>query len=221
LLLPNAGDFGSGRPRDRILFRRSQQSAFRQESQATMGSVIPRTEKFWWHILKTFAFFTGFMYAGLLLVGLLAESPDDAPTRFPLVYGGLMTGFTAIMFLVYGRRPGHSGVPLVHQRTTVTTAGPISAANERAMGALRRLSFKNISSNGVSRITARVPISLRTWGEEVSLSLAESGADVVRIEVESRPKVKFQLWDSAKNLENVERIVAELERDFASGVSAS
>lgn len=58
-------------------------------------------------------------------------------------------------------------------------------------------------------ITIATSTSWASWGEQVTLTWAES-SDGYMYEIESRPNIKFSRMDGGKNFANVEKIVAAL-----------
>ncbi|TMK38311.1 MAG: hypothetical protein E6G56_14985 [Actinobacteria bacterium] len=62
-------------------------------------------------------------------------------------------------------------------------------------------------------VTFKVPMSIRSWGERVTLRLEERGADCTTVEVTSRSSLPGTLADYGKNSGNVEKVAAWLARE--------
>lgn len=94
------------------------------------------------------------------------------------------------------------------RRFGVKPAVAISAAKK----ALAGLGFDLADNTRPGVLQAKSGFSLRSWGEEVTVSITEEpGGASVR--VSSEPAV--QLLDWGKSAENVEAILAAIEKDLA------
>lgn len=83
---------------------------------------------------------------------------------------------------------------------------------EAVLKALRSNSFE-INSKLDRRITASVPPSIFSWGEDIEISLEGTGTRT-KVTVSSRPKA--QIFDWGKSEENIDRLIASLDRMLVS-----
>lgn len=98
----------------------------------------------------------------------------------------------------------------VTQTQTVEIPLPRAEAYQRCLNAaeaIPRASLKSAEEDE-GRITLKVPISFKSWGERVVLQLREAGGgSATSVEVASRASVPVTLADYGKNAQNVQQVV--------------
>jgi len=97
----------------------------------------------------------------------------------------------------------------VTRTQTVEVPLPLADAYERCLSAadpIPRASLKDANEDE-RRITLKVPLSLKSWGERVVLRLHEAGPSATAVEVTSKASFPLTLADYGKNAQNVQQVV--------------
>ena len=86
---------------------------------------------------------------------------------------------------------------------------PVAEAYEKCLRAaepIPRASLKDADEQQ-GTIVFKVPISLKSWGERVTLQLSGSGPSATKVEVTSKASFPLTMADYGKNAQNVQQIV--------------
>jgi len=158
-----------------------------------------------------------------IFMGILFSCLYGLNTGLP---AGLMSGlvFGFIMYVILG---------FLHSRAVSRISGvssPESMSSFQIRNIKLRVPFDKafdlcVASIGLIRncrvreqdrsrgsIVARSSVNWKTWGDTISFEIAGSGSEETDVRVSSRPTARSTIVDYGKNLENVEKIVAFLQK---------
>lgn len=133
-----------------------------------------------------------------------------------LIAAGLSFLITSLHYLAVRRLPYKKtkGSLDVFQLRKMTIPLPYSDSMKRCIASLETIGDVRIMevsyTNG--KIIAMVPASWKTLGQVISFKVSESSGSHSNIEVFSKPAFTIIRADFGKNLDNVEKIVAFLEK---------
>jgi hypothetical protein len=109
----------------------------------------------------------------------------------------------------------------ISRTQTTEVALPLAETYQKclnAAGAIPRASLKDAKED-VGRITLKVPISLKSWGERIVLQLHEATPSATSVEVTSKAWFPLTLADYGKNAQNVQQVVDWLATPNTSGAA--
>ncbi|MCC6443206.1 MAG: hypothetical protein IT210_07090 [Armatimonadetes bacterium] len=100
------------------------------------------------------------------------------------------------------------------QSQTILLEALPASAFQQALGALQQARMK-VTARSPDRMTLRAesPMSLRSFGETVTVSIEPAGG-ASRLTVASQPAIQGTLLDYGKGAENVERIVNLIQKSL-------
>lgn len=158
----------------------------------------------------------GFVY-GLMMVVISVLMGD--PVNLPVLlisssFFGFFMGLTSMFYQkryakVKGSNDEGNSLKVNHKlRLRITLPPHLVAEALRQDEVLGKLTMKE--TDGLVRLSTGM--SMRSWGEKMSVKLVEVESDAYEYEIASAPKLKTTLIDYGKNFENVDRIKAAMLR---------
>ena len=97
----------------------------------------------------------------------------------------------------------------ISRTQTVEVPLPLEEAYQKCLGAaepIPRASLKDADED-LHRITLKIPVSFKSWGERVVLQLSDAGGSATSVEVTSKASFPLTLADYGKNAQNVQQVV--------------
>jgi hypothetical protein len=107
----------------------------------------------------------------------------------------------------------------ISRSQTVELALPLADAFEQCLKAREAVPHSSLrdSEESSGTITFGVRVSLKSWGERMTLQLRETGAATTSVEVTSQASFPLTLADYGKNAKNVQQVVDWLAKVPSSG----
>lgn len=127
-----------------------------------------------------------------VLTGMLLSS---------LIYAFVIQGFFADIF-------DRNAVERVQQTLTLPMALPL--VRERVWQELQARYGRRARVQGEGHFEVRTACSFKSWGESLSVNLAEAGGAATQVHLCSQPRFPLTLIDWGKNRANVESMVRAL-----------
>jgi len=88
---------------------------------------------------------------------------------------------------------------------------PIETVYNATLEAIRALDWTVVSESDVTHyVEAKTPISLSTWGDNLTVSITEQHNHVVRVDVYS--ETGYQITDWGKNKQNIIDLYLEIDK---------
>ena len=174
-----------------------------------MSQVSVRTQPTWSMLLKIFLMGGGVFAVFMALFS--TASSDGSYLLSALIKGSV---FGAVMALLMGgshvvssKRKGFAGPIAPIQAAAVTIPESSTQAVEVIRRSLVRIGARETACSGVEHpvLLARVPVSWRSWGEEMRFECHPNVDASTEIQVSSRPSLRTTVIDWGKGLQNVKR----------------
>ncbi len=128
-----------------------------------------------------------------------------------------LLGLGATMSIVFGicqilvRRSGVSGVVRTSQSVSLTIPTSVYEAAAVSREALSRMGAKDVKAADGPTLTARMPMSWRSFGEAIGIQMRPVGPGVVEVGMSSHPRIRTTLVDYGKNLDNIEAFLEAID----------
>ncbi|MDC7703016.1 hypothetical protein [Vogesella indigofera] len=135
-----------------------------------------------------------------VLMGILLSS---------LIYALVMQGFFADTF-------DRNAVERVQQTLILPMALPL--ARERVWQELQARYGRRARVQGECHFEVRTAWSVKSWGERLSVDLAEACGEATRVHLCSQPRLRLTLIDWGKNRDNVDNLLRALAQRGKSGL---
>ena len=102
---------------------------------------------------------------------------------------------------------------------TVTLQQPVAEAYQRCLNATEALPGSKVKSadEASNRIELKSKMSMKSWGEKVTLELSPEGKATTLVHVTSKPSVPITMADYGKNQANVNDVAAWLRGSESPG----